>query len=440
MADGAGGAILGWWNNYSPGSFDVYASRIDASGTELWEPGGYPVCNAPDEQTNFAMAPDHDGGGFFAWSDRRNDVNGDIYALRVERNGYWGYPSPNITAVRDVPGDQGGYVNLAWDASRLDPWPDQLITEYTVWRAIDEGAALQMAGSGARVVQSIAELDLSCIDPSEPEGVIRRGLGDGFTPYYWYLVATLEANHLTKYSMAVPTLFDSTAATSELHYFQVIAHAFGAEAYWISDDESGYSVDNLAPCPPAMLAGEQQYQPEGLQLTWDPNAEQDLLHYYIYRGTAETFVPGEGNRISCTADTTTFDDGWHWSTGYWYKVSAVDVHGNESPFAVLGPGDVTGVEEDLPAVSFLAQNYPNPFNPATAIRFGIEKPGPVRLAVYDAAGRLVRVLVDDERPAGTHTVEWNGRDGAGRVVASGVYFYKLDTAVFAETRKMILLR
>jgi hypothetical protein len=434
VADGAGGAIIAWWNLIFGGTFDVYASRLDASGTELWQPGGLVVSNAPDEQNNPSLAPDHEGGAFIAWGDRRDDAYEDIYALRIERNGYWGYPAPSITSVRDVPGDQGGYVNLAWDASRLDPWPDQLITEYSVWRAIDAAAAMIMAKTGTTIIHNVSEIG------SARSGVIREDLSRSYTPYYWYLVDTAPAYHLDKYSMPVPTLFDSTAVSSEPHYFQVIAHTLVADEYWVSDAQSGYSVDNLVPCTPAMLAGTQETDPHGLELTWDPNTEADLSHYNVYRGTDEAFVPGEGNRVACTADTTAFDDGWQWSAGYWYKVSAVDIHGNESAFAVLGQDDVTGVEGDVPTVSFLRQNYPNPFNPTTTIRFGIDRDATVKLTIYDATGSVVRVLLNETRRAGPHTAVWKGRDDDGRAVASGVYFYRLQTDHFTESRKMVLLR
>jgi len=88
----------------------------------------------------------------------------------------------------------------------------------------------------------------------------------------------------------------------------------------------------------------------------------------------------------------------------------------------------------------LAQNYPNPFNPSTMIVFSLARPVEVHLAVYDVSGRLVRVLVNESRSAGNHRVEWDGRDGRGSSVASGVYFYRLQAGEFSATRKMVMLR
>jgi len=89
----------------------------------------------------------------------------------------------------------------------------------------------------------------------------------------------------------------------------------------------------------------------------------------------------------------------------------------------------------------LAQNYPNPFNPTTTIAFTVKERGHVRLNVYNVAGALVRRLVDDTRAPGvTHTVVWDGRNGAGQSVASGVYFYRLEAKDFTRTRKMVVLK
>ena len=204
---------------------------------------------------------------------------------------------------------------------------------------------------------------------------------------------------------------------------------------------SGYSVDNLDPCPPVALLGEQSYMPEGLTLSWNRNTEADLDCYNVYRGLTEEFEPELGNLLSSPCDTTVFDGDWTWETTYWYKVSAVDIHGNESGFALLSPEQITGDDPPAtPLATFLEQNYPNPFNPATRIAFGLEAPGHVSLRIYDTAGRLVRVLVEAERPSGTYEMMWNGKDERGINVATGVYFYRLAAGSFLETRKMVLLR
>jgi predicted GH43/DUF377 family glycosyl hydrolase len=101
----------------------------------------------------------------------------------------------------------------------------------------------------------------------------------------------------------------------------------------------------------------------------------------------------------------------------------------------------TGTEGPaVPLACALHQNFPNPFNPTTRIAFGLNAPGAVSLRIYDASGRLVRVLVEGARAAGNHAELWDGRDSRGAPVASGIYFYRLEAGAFGETRKMVLLR
>ncbi|MDZ7859261.1 MAG: T9SS type A sorting domain-containing protein [Candidatus Krumholzibacteriota bacterium] len=102
-------------------------------------------------------------------------------------------------------------------------------------------------------------------------------------------------------------------------------------------------------------------------------------------------------------------------------------------------GDITDVE-DTPAFTKLHGNYPNPFNPSTTIEFNMKAEGHVSIRIYDVAGRLVNTLVNEVRDKGLNTETWNGINNRGASVASGVYFYRMDTKDYSRTRKMILLR
>ncbi len=89
----------------------------------------------------------------------------------------------------------------------------------------------------------------------------------------------------------------------------------------------------------------------------------------------------------------------------------------------------------------LSQNYPNPFNPSTSIEFTVRERSRVTLNVYDVSGKLVRTLLNEDRPAGEqHRVTWDGRNDAGQSVSSGVYFYRLNANDFTQTKKMVLLK
>jgi hypothetical protein len=86
------------------------------------------------------------------------------------------------------------------------------------------------------------------------------------------------------------------------------------------------------------------------------------------------------------------------------------------------------------------RNFPNPVLERTTIRFSLDRPGPVRLLIYDAQGRVLRRLIDGHRDEGAQAVIWDGLDGAGRSVPSGTHFYRLDAGSASATRKLVLLR
>ena len=98
-----------------------------------------------------------------------------------------------------------------------------------------------------------------------------------------------------------------------------------------------------------------------------------------------------------------------------------------------------GVETPL-AGATLEQNFPNPFNPTTTIEFSLTAQARAVVAIYTADGELVTRLDDGVRGAGTHKVQWDGRDASGKAVGSGIYFYRLEGAAGVAPRKMVLLK
>ncbi len=106
------------------------------------------------------------------------------------------------------------------------------------------------------------------------------------------------------------------------------------------------------------------------------------------------------------------------------------------------PAEVqTGVAgSPAPSACRLDSNFPNPFNPSTEIRFAIPAAADVRIAVHDARGRLVAVLLDGPCGAGESAVRWDGTGTEGRAVGSGVYFARMSAGPFSASRRMLLLR
>jgi hypothetical protein len=106
-----------------------------------------------------------------------------------------------------------------------------------------------------------------------------------------------------------------------------------------------------------------------------------------------------------------------------------------------GLAGAPGSESQTPgATAELYAGYPNPSSGITSIRYDVALPGDVSLRIYDARGRLVRVLVEGVREAGTHRASWDGRDDRGRQAGSGVYFCRFIAPGYASSRRIVLVR
>ncbi|RPI13887.1 MAG: T9SS C-terminal target domain-containing protein [Ignavibacteriae bacterium] len=99
------------------------------------------------------------------------------------------------------------------------------------------------------------------------------------------------------------------------------------------------------------------------------------------------------------------------------------------------PIGIQNISANIPGKFTIYQNYPNPFNPNTNIKFDIPEKSFVKLAIFNSLGQEIASLVNEELNAGTYNADWNASN-----YPSGVYFYKLTTGSFTETKKMILLK
>jgi len=396
VADGAGGAIAAWADRRGGPNHDVYAQHVLASGAidPAWPADGRAVSTAEGDQQFpvIASAPAGVGSGFVpivVWDDDRAG-NFDIYAQSAIPAAAAGVPEPSLFAVRDVKPDEGGFVTVSWNASGLDIAPTFGITDYRVWRA----------------------------DPSGG----------------WQMVASLPAAAKLSYALAVPTTGDSTATGTLVHAFAIEARGdtLDSSQHWFSAPDSGYSVDDLAPAAPAGFAGE--YAAGTASLRWSPSAEPDFAIHRLYRGEWAYFEPGPENLVAEIAGTSYADVG---VAPHAYKLSAVDVHGNESPHATFLPDNTAGAAGTTAPRAWLALAGAHPARGATALRFGLAAAARATLAIHDPSGRRVRTLAAGEFGAGEHALAWDGRDDAGRSVAPGLYFARLEAPAFTASCRIV---
>ena len=96
---------------------------------------------------------------------------------------------------------------------------------------------------------------------------------------------------------------------------------------------------------------------------------------------------------------------------------------------------------DLSVSSYqLFDAYPNPFNPKTIIKYHLIRDSQVKVTIHDQRGRLIITLCDNRETSGTKSIQWNGKNTKGENVGSGMYFYRIQTGFFSQTKKVVLLK
>jgi hypothetical protein len=204
----------------------------------------------------------------------------------------------------------------------------------------------------------------------------------------------------------------------------------GEDGRWAT--QWGSFVLGCHPVAVAITGFEARHFDGGVELVAEFAADIDRFRVDVFR--AENGDPRLYRSLEATTGETFrfVDNGVEPGKTYRYYLAVQDEDGRfQSPTS----------EVTIPVrETALNQNIPNPFNPTTMISFSLPSADHVSLSVYDSNGKLVRTLVDGARAFGGHEVEWNGLDQAGNKVGSGVYFYRLVTSNFSESRKMLLLK
>jgi hypothetical protein len=200
------------------------------------------------------------------------------------------------------------------------------------------------------------------------------------------------------------------------------------------------SITNDNPLPVQLSSFTLTPRQRSIELVWQTESESENKGFIILRSESETggyqeiasylntpALVGQGTTASPTRYRYIDNRNIQPGRAYWYKLVDVDYSGRRyehQPMSVQ-----TAFEYALD------QNYPNPFNPSTAIQFSLEKPGKTVLEIYNTLGQKVATLVNGELSAGAHRYQWNASG-----LASGVYFYRLQSNEFVATKKMILVK
>jgi len=166
-------------------------------------------------------------------------------------------------------------------------------------------------------------------------------------------------------------------------------------------------------------------------LNWSTATETNNMGFEIQRKNNAEFEKvgfAQGYGTTTEIQNYSFIDKGIPAGNYSYRLKQIDLDGTTEysyPVEVtIAPGDY-----------FLSQNYPNPFNPSTNINYSIPVDGNVSLKIYDLLGNEVYTLIDEQKPAGSHEVEFNASS-----LSSGVYYYQIKSGEFLATKKLMLMK
>jgi hypothetical protein len=449
----------------------IKGQLIDTDGNKLWGENGISI-SGNDSQYQQNPIISYDAGSYYAvWSKLIDTINYN-HAVVGQRivNGQllWGdngitLSNPN-SAVIDIGNPVGSGRYFAWtqgttegqllmvqlitpEGTPADGWPEygRRVDEYPLSGLYQYDPIINSNDLGVFISwkdyrdEFISKLYAQHISP---QGQLLWGdnslpvsgsdiysknqiFGNNAILYLWVTFAeTLQGLHSSKYNFtANPAWQDSQILSSENSY--MFDYPIGCQF-----ENGEYLVAAL------------NYSSETLQLKYayvDTNgnlvgSEGILNHNADIRATKPVIASDSQNAYIAWAE---------------YSYHDFYASGRDEP-----PMDISGlylqkmnnlpVSNDdpvIPSVSItLDQNYPNPFNPETTIKYFLPSPSDVKLEIFNIKGQLVKTLVNEKQTTGKFSVKWNGKDDSDKHVASGVYFYRLDTSQKSITKKMVLLK
>jgi hypothetical protein len=334
-------------------------------------------------------------------------------------------PRPGLVGVRDLVNDQGGRVKLLWNASYLDLAPYNNLESYWVLRSVPLAVFARATAAGAHVSYAAS----GPIDAQPGAFMVVQAQG---VTYTWEFLGSQPAFHVPSYSYIAATTRDSVAGSNPFTAFMIMARTAGGALSWTSDPDSGYSVDNLAPRAPAPFTG--TYAAGVASLHWGRNTEADLAGYQLYRGTTANFAPGPGDLVVTQPDTGYADVV---SGLYYYKICAVDVHGNASGFTSLRPSGTSDVGGGATLAFALESVRPNPTRgEPLGVAFTLPSSASARLELLDVSGRRVMEREVGALGAGRHSVAL----AAGGRLAPGLYLVRLTQGANVRLARVAVLR
>jgi hypothetical protein len=454
--DGAGGAFVIWSQN--GGGDDVYVQRVDPAGVPQWTPGGVPVCIAEEDQIGPTIVSDGSGGVIATWYDWRNASNYDIYAQRIDASGAVQWTTDGVSLCTAAADQYAPTIVSDAASGAIVVWYDYRDGESDLYaQRINASGAVQWTTDGVDFCPAAIGAYAPMFVPDNAGGGIVAWLDgrNGNVDVFAQRINGSGAAQWTSNGVAL-----CTAAGEQFYPIIAADGSGGASVTWW--DRRGPHADIYA----------QRVNGSGAVL-WTPNgvvvsaAAGDQVYPKIAAdgagGAIVTWFDYRTGTGDIYAQRVNASGAVHWAADGLALCTATN-HQNYPAIVSSGVGsaiitwqdwrngptsDIYAQRIDMPtsvgntppsAALTVLQNRPNPFTGTTELRIGLLSESNVSIEVYDVAGRRVRVQSLGTQSAGWNAIPFDGRDDAGRPLASGVYFYRVTANGTTVTHKMVITK
>jgi len=285
------------------------------------------------------------------------------------------------------------------------------------------------------------------------------GQGAGVTAWIGYNTSNVNPNTWTNW---VPTVYNTDAGNNDeykgtigktlpkgkyyyasrfqyngIYYYG--GYSTGGGGFWNGTTfNSGVLLINANPisAPTNLIAT--NFATKKVNLLWTDNSNNES-NFVAERTTDTTGLTGWGVIVTLPLNTQTYQDTTV-GTNIWYKwrvkATNADTSSAYSVSASLLTLPIMTTGDDFTPIEYsISQNYPNPFNPVTTIKYSLAKEGNVNLTVYNTLGSKVATIVNEYKPAGNYSIQFNGRN-----LTSGIYLYRLESGNYSAVKKFILMK
>jgi hypothetical protein len=384
VSDNFNGAIITWKDNRN-GNNDIYTQRINSSGAPQWTANGVAICTAADEQINPKIVSDGSDGAIITWTDNRSGSNNDIYARRINSGGVAQWTAngveictaSDIQSQPDIINDGGSGAIITWSDFRSGTKSDIYAQK------INSSGSVQWNTNGLLVCNAANDKVRPALISDGSDGAI--------------ITWQDSRNVSTSADIYASKVFSDGALPVELVSFTALTNGTNILLNW----ETATEVNNYGFNIETRLENLEWKTIGFVQGHGNSNSQKQYL--FVYKNP-----PCGKNQ---------------------FRLKQIDLDGS------LTYSGIVDFYIEAPNQFIVYQNYPNPFNPTTTITYSLTKDSFVTLKIFNELGREVKTLVSENKLPGKYEVKFDGKN-----LSSGVYFYKITAGDFTDTKKLIILK